>query len=49
MLQCGRCGTEVEGGEEMKTCPKCGCCYSKNEHGKWVSSGKDLHECVWKG
>ena len=42
------CGGKVEGGDEIKTCSKCGRCYTKNEEGKFVTSGKDLNECVWK-
>jgi hypothetical protein len=48
MVKCIRCGIEIEGGDEIKTCPKCGTCYTKNENHKWIHSNNKPDKCVQK-
>jgi hypothetical protein len=48
MEKCVRCGSELEGGEEVKTCIKCGTCYTKDEQGTWIHSDENPDECKYK-
>jgi hypothetical protein len=48
MEKCVRCGVELEGGDDIKTCPKCGTCYTKDEKGNWIHSNAEPDECVYK-
>ena len=48
MEKCVRCGVELDGGSDIKTCPKCGTCYTKDKNGKWTHSNAKPDECVYK-
>ena len=48
MDKCVRCGVELEGSKEIKTCPKCGTCYTKDKNGEWTHSNSKPDECVYK-
>jgi len=47
MVKCVRCGVELEGGDDIITCPKCGTCFSRTKEGKWIHSNTKPDECVY--
>ena len=47
MIKCVRCGVELEGGDDIKTCSKCGTCYTKDKKGDWTHSKTKPDECVY--
>ena len=48
MNKCVRCGVVLEGGDDVKTCPKCGTCYTRDEKGNWTHSSDKPDECVYE-